>query len=224
MKHLQKVPVIVLPNVVFYPNTSLPLYIADDRYEELIEKALQENTFIGVALENLNSDTDNSPSEVFGIGRPIFLERMENGILKVLLKGVSRAKAREVDQVLPYPIYWAEIVPDDKSVDLDFSNYKTQELKRILNEWLQTTIINSHEREQFLATMKTTKETIDYVCTFLIQDKEVRQILLENTNLENRIELLHLILDQKFPYRENVDVCEALKDFKGFQYIAKVAN
>ncbi len=225
MKHFERVPVIVLPNVVFYPNTSLPLYIADDRYEELIEKAIQDNSFIGVALErSTENDIQNIPFNIFGMGRPIILERMENGILKVLLKGVSRAKVIEVEQALPYPVYLAELIPDDHNFDINFINQKSQDLRRILNEWLKSTITDEFEREQFIQTMQSTKQIVDYVCTFLIQDKEIRQILLENTNLQNRIDLIHLIVSKEYPYQENCDVCEAIKDFQDFEHIAKIAN
>ena len=79
MKEILKVPLFILPNVVFFPSTSLPLYIADQKYESLIQSAIQHGQFVGVSLQKDDSYFEGFQGhEIFGVGRPIIVERIPN--------------------------------------------------------------------------------------------------------------------------------------------------
>lgn len=226
MREILKVPMIVLPNVVFFPNTSLPLYVADEKFEKLIQSAIQYNQYVGVSLEkdNIILDEDFNGHNIFSVGKPIIVERMTNGILKILLKGVHRVRVLSINSYEPFLEATCETLPDEYyRSDVKFE-HKLNSLNAILEEWLTNTISNLDEREQFQQTISTQKSTIDYISTFLIQDKMIRQILLENTNLKERVELLSLMLTYSFPFYEKVEVCEALKSFENLENIARWAN
>ena len=226
MREILKVPMIVLPNVVFFPNTSLPLYVADEKFEKLIQSAIQYNQYVGVSLEkdNIILDEDFNGHNIFSVGKPIIVERMTNGILKILLKGVHRVRVLSINSYEPFLEATCETLRDEYyRSDVKFE-HKLSSLNAILEEWLNNTISNLDEREQFQQTINTQKSTIDYISTFLIQDKIIRQILLENTNLKERVELLSLMLTYSFPFYEKVEVCEALKSFENLENIARWAN
>ena len=220
-----KVPLLVLPNIVFFPNTSLPLYIADKSYEKLIQSAIQHNQLVGVSLEvDENIYEDFHGSEIFGVGHPIIVERMNNGILKILLKGIHRVKCLSIEQYAPFIEANVEVIEDDISNKRLLKNKKFDKLKEILDEWLNKTITDELERNQFCHTIDTKEKVIDYVSTLMIQDKGIRQILLENTNITERTDILSLMLDIKYPFYEKIEVCEALKDFENLENIARWAN
>lgn len=104
MRQIQKIPILTLNNIVFYPNTSLPLYVVDEVYEELIQDAIATDTPIGVALSQNEMDYPDDfpePREVCGIGTPLILERADDGTLKVLMKGHGKVRIIEMEQVVP---------------------------------------------------------------------------------------------------------------------------
>ncbi len=220
-----RVPLLILTNVVFFPNTSLPLYIADENYEKLIHSAIQHNQLVGVSLElDENIYDDFHGNEIFGVGHPIIVERMNNGILKILLKGMHRVRCLAIEKYDPFIEANVEIIEDAISNKRILKNEKFNKLKEILDEWLKNSITDEKEREQFSHTIDTKEKVIDYVSTFMIQDMKIKQILLENTNIKERIDILSLMLDIKYPFYEKIEVCEALKDFENLENIARWAN
>ena len=45
-------PIFPLPNFIFFPNTSIPLNIFEQRYIEMIQDSLKKNRMIGLINQN----------------------------------------------------------------------------------------------------------------------------------------------------------------------------
>ena len=215
MKEILKVPLFILPNVVFFPSTSLPLYIAKQKYESLIQSAIQHGQFVGVSLQKDDSYFEGFQGhEIFGVGRPIIVERIPNGIQKILLKGFHRVRLLGINKTEPFYEATTEVLPDQAPKNPHECHNEAQKMRYVLQEWIDKTISSTKDRQQFSQTINDKYSVIDYICTFLIADEKVRQALLENTSLESRIEILKLILDLNYPFQENIQVCEAIKSFE----------
>ncbi len=226
MRQFQKVPVVTLSNVVFFPNTSLPLYVVDPIYEQLIKDAIADGSPVAVSLnadEHSMEGEFQEPSEICGIGTPLILERMEDGVLKVLMKGIGKIRLIELEYESPYPVYWSEVLIDDTE-DTRWVITKIERLKLILINWLTENVTNQTEREQFISTMKSDKHIIDYVTTFLVKDKQIRQLLLENSSFVERVHLLNALIKDNLPIQEDLLVSDAMKDFKSIDKISKCAH
>jgi len=226
MRQFRKIPILTLSNIVFFPNTSLPLYVVDDIYEKLIHDAITTNTPIGVALSQSDIEFGEEfpePFEICGIGTPLILERSNDGTLKVLMRGTGKIRLIELEQISPYPVYWSETIMDDEE-DTRWVTTKLQRIKVILVNWLKENVTNEVEREQFLSTMETDKHILDYVCTFLIKDREIRQLLLENNSFSERVHLVNALLKDNFPFQEDLFVSDAMKDFESIDKISKCAH
>lgn len=226
MKHIKKVSLITLPNVVFYPNTALPLYVVDEIYETLIKDSITQSIPVAVSMSldgELNSDPFSQPNEICGAGIPLILEKMDDGVLKVLMKGTCKVKLLELDRTISYPQYWAEVITE-KRIPFSQYNLKVERLQAILIDWLTKNVTNQIERSQFIQTMTTPCHIIDYVATFLIRDRNLRQILLENNSYYEKINLLDVLIQDYLPYQEDIFVSEAVKDFDSIEKISKLAN
>jgi ATP-dependent Lon protease len=226
MRQFRKIPVLTLNNIVFFPNTSLPLYVVDAVYEELIQDAIATNTPVAVALAQNEMDfTDDYPEpyEVCGIGTPLILERMEDGTLKVLMRGTGKIRLIELEQISPYPVYWSEVLQDEPE-ETKWVMTKLERLRLILVNWLKENVTNEIERNQFISTMNTDKHILDYVCTFLIKDREIRQLLLENNSYVQRVHLVNALIKDNLPFQEDVDVSDAMKDFESIDKVSKCAH
>ncbi len=89
-----RLPIFPLPNVVFFPNTILPLHIFESRYRQMVGDAMDSDRLIGMVLlkQNLeNPEVKGGDSfEVGGMGRITRCQEQEDGKYDILLTGRSR--------------------------------------------------------------------------------------------------------------------------------------
>ena len=220
-----KVTVIPIPQVVFFPHTSIPIFIVDAPLAEVIESTIANNEM--VAITKANSDIlgiHESFEKVCSIGRPVILEKLQDGGLKVLVRGCSRVRLLSATQHLPYPIYEVEFLQESVDNSKEPLDSKVDRLKNILNTWFIQNIPDNDEREAFEMTLLSTQHYIDYISTFLIKDMQVKQMLLENDSLYERIQILDSLLSESCPFSENKSVVRALKDFEHLETFDQTAH
>lgn len=90
------VPIFPLPNVVFFPETILPLHIHEPRYKEMVTDALAGDGRIGVVQLRPGWEPEyyGTPPvyKVLGVGSIVQSERWPNGRYDILLEGQFRAR------------------------------------------------------------------------------------------------------------------------------------
>ena len=93
------IPIFPLPNVVFFPDTYLPLHIFEPRYRDMIADTSQEGQCIGMALlkEGWKHDYYGNPPIVsLGcVGRIKNIQPLADGCSNVMLHGLSRYDIEE---------------------------------------------------------------------------------------------------------------------------------
>jgi len=93
------IPIFPLPNVVFFPNTYLPLHIFEPRYRDMITNASQEGQCIGMVLLKEGWENDyysNPPVFSLGcVGRIKNVQLLADGRSNVILHGLSRYDIEE---------------------------------------------------------------------------------------------------------------------------------
>ena len=225
---LRKVAVLPIPDLVFFPGTSLPLYIVEPVFIRMIKECVEANMLVGISMAEplvyIFGHRRPTPKNICGIGKPIILEELYDGTLKVLIKGFGRVKLGQVEQNLPYLIYECEEYGDINDERGFISDSKVERLKGLLDEWVLDTITNSVEREHFQENITSIHQVIDYICMFLIQDHEMRQLLLENTSLNERIQMLCSLLKGPTPFYEDTSAVEAIKSYEILEKTAKVGH
>lgn len=227
MKQILSIPVIIIPNIVFFPGTSLPLFVIEKKYHAMIEKSLVDAVPIAIALANENVPSEiigNSPHRICGIGVPVFSEFLEDGTLKVLMKNVGTARLIQQEINFNYPIYISEVKFTSelsfKIRELDKLHY----LENSLFNWLEKNINSSQERDQFKKTINSNESIIYYLCSFLISDSNVRQMILEIEDINDAINLIYLLIEGNDIPQENIFVTEAIRNFQDLEYLDKIAN
>lgn len=222
-----RLPVLPIPNVVLYSRTSLPIYILEPIYIDMIKTCIKDNVPVAISKA---SETDHQnirgryrPSEICGYGRPIILEENIDGTLKVLIKAIGRVRLLEVDQNLPYLIYQAECF-HDKVESEKLHGPQIQNLKKLLDNWLEVNILDSYERETFTNSLTSIYHVIDYICMFLVQDPELRQLLLENNSLFERVQLLNSLFEEPSHFEESSLVVSAIKRYEEIEKTSRIAH
>ena len=93
------VPIFPLPNVVFFPDTYLPLHIFEPRYRDMITDANQEGQYVGMVLLKAGWENDyygNPPVFSLGcIGKIKNVQPLADGRSNVILHGLSRYDIEE---------------------------------------------------------------------------------------------------------------------------------
>ncbi|MBK22417.1 MAG: hypothetical protein CME70_00305 [Halobacteriovorax sp.] len=225
---LKKVAVLPIPDLVFFPGTSLPLYVVEPVFIRMIRECVDQNMLVGISMAEplvyIYGHRRPSPKNICGIGKPIILEELYDGTLKVLIKGFGRVKLEQVQQNLPYLIYECEEYNDQPELNGFIADDKIERLKGLLDSWILETITDSVEREHFQENISSMKQVVDYISMFLIQDHEMRQLLLENTSLNERIQMLDTLLKGPVPFLEDTTAVQAIKSFEILEKTAKVGH
>jgi Lon protease-like protein len=94
------IPIFPLPNVVLFPNVSLPLHIFEPRYREMVSDALAGDRIIGMVLlrPGWEADYEGRPA-VYPVGCAGLIthaERLDDGRYNIVLRGME--KFRIVDE------------------------------------------------------------------------------------------------------------------------------
>ena len=93
------IPIFPLPNVVFFPDTYLPLHIFEPRYRDMITDANEGSQCIGMVLLKAGWEDDyygNPPVYSLGcIGRIESVQLLADGRSNVILHGLSRYDIEE---------------------------------------------------------------------------------------------------------------------------------
>ncbi len=212
-------PILPLPELVFFPHTVMPMLIVEPAYIKLVKDCLLTDQSIGVALaEDLHKDKVMSkftPHRIATMGKPILIEEFENGSLKILIRGESRIELLKVEQNIPYLVYQVRELPDIKvGTHFHFDGPKIERLKDILFRWLDDTVTDSLERESFIQSLESLHHIIDYLSMFLVHDTSMRQLLLENCSLHERVQILSTLLRGNYPDCEDELVLNAIKEFE----------
>ena len=222
------IPILPVPETVFFPNTIIPLYVVEPNYIKMIRKAKKEGGQIGVSLAEPVGESRGvskySPRGIFGAGRPIIVEELPDKTLRVLLQGTQRMKMVAIHQELPYLVFEAEALEDLGDEGLTPLQSQIERIVDILDRWLEENIEDSLERETFYQNLETLQNIVDYACFFLIQDTDTRQLLLENCSLKERIQLVNSLLRSSEQLIEDSLVANAIKEYETIEKTAKLGH
>ncbi len=86
-------PIFPLPNVVLMPNASLPLFIFEDRYKQMIRDCLDGDRYLSVALLKQGWEQQSGPPRphpIAGFGRIVRASRLPNDCMDIVVQGMGR--------------------------------------------------------------------------------------------------------------------------------------
>lgn len=100
------IPIFPLPDVVFFPQTFLPLHIFEPRYRQMVKEAEQKGQCIGMALlkDGWEHDYDGSPPiHARGcVGRLLSVHSLPDGRFNIILEGLQRFEITEECHSVPF--------------------------------------------------------------------------------------------------------------------------
>lgn len=190
-------PLVPLKDIVIYPKMTVNLDIGRKDSADAVRLASWGDRYIVTALERDGKETP----DVYSVGTVSKISQMlqlPGGLVRVLAEGVSRVKIRSVyngERCLMAEVDdLEETVPDD---ELRAEAYRRTLLKEFF-EWLRNTKqgLPDEQMEQLKA-ITDPGETADFLSAQLILSPKQRQDVLEETDIMNRLRLVHRMLDQE---------------------------
>ena len=104
----ETVPVMTLPNTVFFPQALLPLHIFEARYREMLRDVLASNRLFAVAqLDDTAGGQPATPEplhQIASVGIIRACQKGDNDTSNLLLQGICRVKVKAIIREDPYRI------------------------------------------------------------------------------------------------------------------------
>ena len=195
----KKISIFPLRGAVFFPKTSLPLNIFEDRYLKMVEDALKNDGHIGmIQSKKLGGDV----FRVGCLGKIDKHEKTPDGRILINLKGLTRfsisneiennKKYREFN--VNYEEFKGDMMFGENEIKKDLLKKLTEDSTKFFNQ--QGMLINWQE----FSRLKNFQQifTLAMISPFSVAEK---QKLLECPNLNEVAEVLHEMI--KFGFYEN---------------------
>ena len=191
-------PLVPLRDIVVYPKMTVNLDIGRKDSADAVRLASRGDRYIVTALERQG---DPSGDDVYLTGTVVKISQMlqlPGGLVRVLAEGVSRVKILSYEKdsrcLMAQVDDLEEIMPDD---ELKAEAYRRTILKSFF-EWLRNTKQGlPDEQMDQLKQITDPGETADFLSAQLLLTPRQRQDVLEETNVMDRLCLVHHLLDQE---------------------------
>lgn len=213
-----KISVLPVVNVVLFPDTEVIVHIVEQAYTRMVKDCVKNNIPLAISLV-----VEQAPSDICGIGIPEIIEEFENKTINIRVVGTGRVLLKEMIQNIPYPVIKAEMIID-KDEGTNWSKEKSERLNVLLTEWCLKNILDNKDRNQFLEKITSVKQIVDNISMYVVNDWEIKQLLLKNNSLSERIRILNLLLKENNPFSEDLITSNAIKEFEKLKDLIKVAH
>jgi len=201
LKERGRVPVFPLPNVVFFPNTTLPLHIFEPRYRQMMRDALDSDRLIAVALLKPGWERGyyGNP-EVFPVACAGVIEdeaALPDGRFNIRLRGLARVEIVRFVQDTPYRVAEVRVLEERNAGEGPGLDAEKRRLLAACTSLLQAT-----SGRQAYAPMLESGVPLDAVvntlCLNLAMEAETKQGLLAMGDVRERCGALIDILNRQW--------------------------
>ena len=185
-----EVPVMTLPNVVFFPQALLPLHIFEARYREMLRDVLASNRLFAVGCLDARSVAKFEPlHRVATIGIVRTCQQAEDGTSNLLLQGLARIECLSIAREQPYRRIRVRELPSKPLLDLAKLAKLRTHLARLIAIKQRLTDTESPELMQLLDAIVEPEVFLDLAAFNVNESTTLKQTLLETLDVSARFKL-----------------------------------
>ncbi|WP_440912808.1 LON peptidase substrate-binding domain-containing protein [Candidatus Pelagibacter sp.] len=185
----KKIPIFPLSNFIMFPRTSVPLYIFEPRYIDMINDAMRSDKFIGTIQPKSNTDQRRSPKlyEIGCMGKITSFKEENDGRYSIELKGIIRFEIlEEINTSKKYREFRIDFKKFEEDLIERNDQIKFQDLELIFKDFKSL-----FEKKGFIINWKALEkqsldETINALAMASPFSTQEKQVLLEAQNLDIR--------------------------------------
>lgn len=191
-----------LPNLVFFPNLMQPLHIFEPRYRQMTADALAADRLITMVLPRPGWEQDyaGKPAlyQVGCVGRILAEQRLDDGRFNILLRGQARVRLlHEIPTDRLYRTACGEILHETPIASPQRERSWRKTLKRKTAGWFAQQDEVARQFRKLLHDDLPLGALCDIIAFALPLEPDFKQALLEELDVETRLQLLQDMLDGK---------------------------
>jgi ATP-dependent Lon protease len=185
----ETVPVMTLPNTVFFPQALLPLHIFEPRYRQMLRDVLCSNRIFAVArLDPVQTDRDEPLPSIASIGIIRACQKGENDTSNLLLQGICRVEVQAIVREAPYRIIAVKPITTTAGTHHAELELLRLEVMRLLNLRRRLGTPVPKGMTQFLESIEDVDTFADIAVFNLCEDSALKQQLLETLETRRRLQ------------------------------------
>jgi len=188
-----EVPVMTLPQVVFFPQSLLPLHIFEPRYRQMLSDVLGSDRLFAVAKLASGSAAApgafEPPHRIASIGIVRACQENTDGTSNLLLQGLCRVEVRAIVDEHPYRRIRIRALSSAPPAD-PAANIRRRDVVARLIALKQKFGVLPGELAEFLKTVDDPETFIDLAAFTVCDSPDLKQRMLETLDVGARLDLL----------------------------------
>ena len=174
-----EVPVMTLPETVFFPQALMPLHIFEPRYREMLRNVLATNRLFAVAgLDPLGEPGQEQPHRVATVRIVRACQGNDNGTSNLLLQGLTRVRIISIAQAEPYRRIQVQALASEPGGKPAANRALQSHTRRLIDEKARLGGRVPEDFVRFLATVKDPETFVDLAVFNLCENAGLKQRLL----------------------------------------------
>jgi len=189
----ETVPVMTLPNTVFFPQALLPLHIFEARYRQMLRDVLAKDRIFAVAhLDTARARGSESPEPLHhmaSVGIIRACQKEDNDTSNLLLQGLCRVEVKKIIREEPYRIIAVQPIATIAGTHHAELEVLRLEVMRLLNVRRRLGTPVPKGMTQFLESIEDIDTFADIAAFNLCDSSAIKQQLLETLETRQRLQL-----------------------------------
>lgn len=206
-----EVPVMTLPQVVFFPQTLMPLHIFEPRYREMLTQVLAKDRLMAVvgldAGRQHEPETFEPPHRVATVGIIRACQKNADGTSNLLLQGLCRAEIVAIAQEIPFRLIHIKALQSRSSESPETNTALRHEITRLIGLKQTCGGHSPNALADFMRTVEDPDIFADIAAFNFCESPLLKQRLLETLDVSERLQALSLHLQGEidaFHLRQNL--------------------
>lgn len=184
------VPVMTLPDTVFFPQALLPLHIFEPRYRQMLRDVLARDRLFAVAqLDQSDSDGDEPAHSIACVGIVRACQKAEGETSNLLLQGICRVEIQRIVREDPYRLIAVRPLTTVAGGSHSQLEVERLEVMRLLNLRRRLGTPAPKGMTQFLESIEDFDTFADLAAFNLCDNGAYKQKLLEELDTRRRLQL-----------------------------------
>lgn len=185
----ETLPVVTLRDVIIFPNMIFPLLAGRSATQRAVEEAILTDRLVLLLAQKNPGEENPKPKDMYKVGvvgRVLQVLRLPTGLVKILIEGVVRARARNV--VYKEDIFRAKVGP---VIELEEDEAKIRAaLRRAAKLFKELTILSRNMPDELMLTLDNLTDAhrvADFIAAHLPLNLEKRQAILQTGDIFERL-------------------------------------
>lgn len=190
-------PIFPLPNVVLMPNSSLPLFIFEERYKQMVQDCITGDRYLSVALLRKGWEQESGsprPYPVAGFGRIVHASRLPNDCMDIVVQGMGRIRMLDFHDDQPYLSATVEILRPTYAPGQSLTA-QTETMKQRFLDLLDLKRVTAPELRTSLRLLASPLDLVFFILARLPVDPYTKQEILQTPAVTEQITRIVNILD-----------------------------